>query len=121
ARAGAPHPRGPLTAARERVRDRPRPAEPIRLEADPVRLAQIFGNLLNNASKYTSEQGRIWLSAEVAGQECVVRVRDSGIGISAGLLPRVFDLYAQAEPEPGGAPAGLGIGLSLVKGLVEAH
>ena len=97
------------------------PDEPVYLQADPVRLAQVFGNLLNNAAKYTDEGGRIQLRAERHEDEVVVTVRDTGIGIAAELLPHVYDLFSQAAPKHGGAQAGLGIGLSLVKGLVELH
>ncbi|MGE0161080.1 MAG: ATP-binding protein [Gemmatimonadales bacterium] len=97
------------------------PPEPIYLHADPVRLAQVFGNLLNNAAKFTDEGGRIRLVAEQQGDEVVVSVSDSGIGIAPELLPRVFDIFSQAKPALGHSPGGLGIGLSLVKGWVELH
>ena len=97
------------------------PPEPIRLEADPVRLAQVFANLLNNAAKYTEEGGRIWLTAERQGSDVVVSVRDSGIGIATEMLPRVFEIFSQAKPALVRSQGGLGIGLSLVKGLVELH
>ena len=95
--------------------------EPIWLDADPTRLAQVFSNLLNNAAKYTDHGGRIWLDAERSGQEVLVRVRDSGIGIAGSLLPRVFDMFAQGESATTRAPGGLGIGLTLVRSLVEMH
>jgi signal transduction histidine kinase/ActR/RegA family two-component response regulator len=97
------------------------PAEPIRLEADPLRLAQVFSNLLNNAAKYTEEGGRVWLTAERQGGEVIVSVKDSGIGIAAEMLPRVFEMFSQAERALVRSQGGLGIGLSLVKGLVELH
>jgi signal transduction histidine kinase len=93
------------------------PQEPLRVEADPGRLDQVVGNLLGNAAKYTCEEGRIWLSVERDGGEAVLRVRDTGVGIPAELLPRLFELFMQG-PRPQG---GLGIGLRLVKQLVELH
>jgi PAS domain S-box-containing protein len=95
--------------------------EPIVLEADPVRLRQIIVNLLTNAAKYTDPGGSVWLTARREDGEAVVRVRDTGIGIDAKMLPTVFDLYAQAEASLGRAQGGLGIGLSLTRGLVELH
>jgi PAS domain S-box-containing protein len=97
------------------------PADPIALHADPVRLAQVFANLLNNAAKYTEPGGHIRLSAERAGGEVVVAVTDDGIGLSADMLPRLFHIFSQAESALGRAQGGLGIGLSLVRGLVELH
>ncbi len=97
------------------------PAHPVLLEAAPARMAQVFSNLLNNAAKYTDEGGEITLSAEQAGREVVVRVRDNGIGISQDLLPHVFDMYAQADPTLARSRSGLGIGLTLVRSLVEMH
>ena len=97
------------------------PPEPIYLEADSVRLAQVFANLLNNAAKYTDEGGEVRLTAERQGSDVVVSVQDSGIGIAAEMLPRVFEIFSQATPALGRSQGGLGIGLSLVKGLVELH
>jgi PAS domain S-box-containing protein len=97
------------------------PAEPLALDADPVRLAQIFTNLLNNAAKYTERGGVIWLSAERRSDEAVVTVRDSGVGIPPEMLPRVFDLFTQVDRNLGRAQGGLGIGLALVKNLIELH
>jgi PAS domain S-box-containing protein len=97
------------------------PSDPIRLEADPIRLSQVLGNLLNNAAKYTERSGRIWLTAGREGGEVVVRVRDSGMGISPELLPHVFDLFVQAERTLARSQGGLGIGLTLVRRLVELH
>jgi signal transduction histidine kinase/ActR/RegA family two-component response regulator len=97
------------------------PPEPIYLRADPVRLSQVFANLLNNAAKYTDEGGRIRLVAEKRRNEVVVSITDTGIGIAPELLPHVFDIFSQAKPASGRAQGGLGIGLSLVKGLVELH
>jgi CheY-like chemotaxis protein len=97
------------------------PAEPLMLDADPVRLAQVFTNLLDNAAKYTAHGGAIWLAAERSGDEAVVTVRDSGAGIPAEMLPRVFDLFAQVDSAPGRAEGGLGIGLALAKSLLQLH
>jgi signal transduction histidine kinase/ActR/RegA family two-component response regulator len=97
------------------------PSEPIWVDGDAARLAQVVANLLNNAAKYTEEGGQIWLTAERTGNEAVIRVRDSGIGIPADLLPRVFDPFIQEERSPDRAHGGLGIGLALVRSLVELH
>jgi PAS domain S-box-containing protein len=97
------------------------PKESIWLHADPVRLVQVVGNVLNNASKYTDRGGRIELSAERAGGEAVIRVRDNGVGIEPELLPKVFDLFTQASRSLDRSQGGLGIGLTLVRSLVEMH
>jgi signal transduction histidine kinase len=97
------------------------PSRPIHLLADPTRLAQIFSNLLNNASKYTQAQGRISLSAEHEGTQVRVCVTDTGIGIRPDMLPRVFDLFAQEDRSLERSQGGLGIGLTLVRRLVELH
>ncbi|HEV7282401.1 MAG TPA: PAS domain S-box protein [Pirellulaceae bacterium] len=97
------------------------PPEPVPLDADPVRLAQVIGNLLINAAKYTPDGGRIRLSAQAANGDAVVEVSDTGIGIEPDLLPRVFDLFTQAERTVDRSQGGLGIGLTLVKSLVELH
>ena len=97
------------------------PAEPISLEADSVRLAQVFANLLNNAAKYTKPDGQIWLTAKPDGDAVIVSVRDSGIGVPPELLPKVFDLFTQIDRSLGRSQGGLGIGLALVKQLVELH
>jgi signal transduction histidine kinase/ActR/RegA family two-component response regulator len=97
------------------------PPEPIYLQADPVRLSQVFANLLNNAAKYTDDGGRIRIVAEMRRRDVVVSISDTGIGIAPDQLPHVFDIFSQAKPASGRAQGGLGIGLSLVKGLVELH
>jgi CheY-like chemotaxis protein len=97
------------------------PAASIVLDADPTRLAQVFSNLLNNAAKYSEQGGHITLSAEPKADEVVVRVTDRGIGIPADHLPRIFQLFAQVETASDRSQGGLGIGLSLVKGLIEMH
>jgi CheY-like chemotaxis protein/two-component sensor histidine kinase len=97
------------------------PPEPILLHADPLRLAQVFANLLNNAAKYTEDGGHTWLRAWREGSQVVVSVADDGIGIDPATLPRIFEIFSQAEPAVVRSQDGLGIGLSLVKGLVELH
>ncbi len=97
------------------------PPTPIYLEADATRLAQVLQNLLNNAAKYSDKGGHIWLSAEQQTEELVIRVKDSGIGIPASHLPRIFEMFSQVDSALEKAQGGLGIGLSLVKGLVEMH
>jgi PAS domain S-box-containing protein len=97
------------------------PAEPIMLEADPVRFGQIFLNLLNNAAKYTPPGGKIQLSARREGSHAIIVVKDSGIGIPAEDLINVFDMFSQLAPAMERAQGGLGIGLALVRGLVELH
>ena len=97
------------------------PSEPLVLDADPVRLAQVLANLLNNAAKYTNEGGQVWLTARREGPRAVVSVRDSGMGIPAEMLPKVFDLFTQVDRTYGHAQGGLGIGLTLVRNLIEMH
>ena len=95
------------------------PEQPVWLDADPVRLVQVIDNLLNNASKYTDVGGRIELKATSAAGHVVLRVQDTGVGIEPELLPRVFDLFTQSDRSLDRAQGGLGIGLTLVKRLVE--
>jgi two-component system CheB/CheR fusion protein len=108
------------------------PPEPLYVDVDPARMSQVLTNLLNNAVKYTPEGGEIGLSAERApipaaaeraaeAAELVIRVRDTGIGIEASFLPRVFDMYAQGDTLPERTRAGLGVGLTLVRSLVQMH
>jgi PAS domain S-box-containing protein len=97
------------------------PAAPIHLDADPTRLAQVLGNLLNNAAKFTERHGRVWLTVEREGPQAVVRVRDTGIGIAGEQLPRLFDMFMQGDTSLERSRDGLGIGLTLVKTLVEMH
>jgi signal transduction histidine kinase len=93
----------------------------LHVEADPIRLAQVVSNLLNNAAKYTPEGGRIWLAVQREGDEAVLSVRDTGIGIPDEMLSRIFDLFTQVDRTLDRAQGGLGIGLTLVKSLVELH
>lgn len=97
------------------------PPEPVYLDADLTRLAQVFSNLLNNSAKYTERGGRILLAAERQGSEVIVSVRDTGLGIPANDLPRIFDMFSQVDRSVERSTGGLGIGLALVKGLVEMH
>jgi CheY-like chemotaxis protein len=97
------------------------PDRPLVVYADPVRLAQIFSNLLNNAARYTKKGGHIWLTARQEGDEAVISVRDNGMGILPGMLPRIFDMFAQERRNGMGHQEGLGIGLSLVHRLIQMH
>jgi signal transduction histidine kinase len=97
------------------------PKQPVRLEADPVRLAQVFSNLLINAAKYTDPGGHIRLWAMQESAQAVVSVRDTGMGISAELMPRLFTLFAQGSTALDRSEGGLGVGPALVKGIVELH
>lgn len=97
------------------------PSEPVWLEADPARLAQILSNLLYNAAKYTDPGGCISLSVRREGHEAVLSVRDTGVGIRKEDLGTIFDMFAQRSLDPRKAEGGLGIGLALVRGLVELH
>lgn len=97
------------------------PANPVRLDADPVRLAQVVSNLLTNASKYTDPGGHIWLTAGRDRDTISIEVSDDGVGIEERLLPHVFDLFIQSERSIDRSQGGLGIGLTVVKNLVEMH
>jgi signal transduction histidine kinase len=97
------------------------PAQPVLLDADPLRLAQALTNLLSNAAKYTEAGGQISLSAEQEGEQVTIRVCDSGIGIPAETLPHLFKMFVQSSRSMHRSQGGLGIGLSVVKGLVEMH
>jgi PAS domain S-box-containing protein len=113
--------RRPLIDARRHELIVSLPPSPLFLVADPARLEQVLTNLLNNAAKYTEEGGKIELSVDAEDAQIVVRVRDTGIGIAPELLPRVFDLFQQAERSLDRSQGGLGIGLTLVRRLVELH
>ena len=111
----------PLIDGRRHALEVTLPGDMLTVEADPVRLAQVLWNLLNNAAKYTPEGGRIWLTAMKEQGEAVVRIRDTGLGIPAEMLPKVFDLFTQMERTLARAEGGLGIGLTLVRRLTEMH
>jgi CheY-like chemotaxis protein/anti-sigma regulatory factor (Ser/Thr protein kinase) len=97
------------------------PPEPTYLNADPTRLTQVVGNLLNNACKFTEKGGHIRLTVEREGTQVLVRVQDTGIGIAAEQLPRIFEMFVQADTSLERSRDGLGLGLTLVKNLVEMH
>jgi PAS domain S-box-containing protein len=97
------------------------PTEPVRLEADPTRLEQVISNLLNNAAKYTMPGGHLGVTAERVGEEAVVRVCDTGIGVPPDVLDRVFEPFMQSDGSLARTDGGLGIGLTLVRSLVEMH
>jgi CheY-like chemotaxis protein len=97
------------------------PSGPVDLEADPMRLAQVFANLLNNSAKYSAGKGHIRLAAERHGDSATVTVSDDGIGITPDALPHIWDMFTQARPALNQSRSGLGIGLSLVKGLIDLH
>jgi signal transduction histidine kinase len=103
------------------------PPQPLLVHADAARLEQVFVNLLANAAKYTDEGGGVAMTVTVEGpdgqlpEECAVRVRDTGIGIAPELIPHLFELFTQADHSPGNSQGSLGIGLALVRRLVEMH
>jgi PAS domain S-box-containing protein len=111
----------PLIEQRQHDLDVSLPPEPIWVYADAARMEQVVVNLLTNAAKYTDDGGRIALMLAEEGDEAVIRLRDSGVGIAPELLPRIFDLFTQAERSLDRSQGGLGIGLSLVQRLVEMH
>jgi len=111
----------PLVLEREHQLTLRVPPEPMRVDGDPTRLTQALANVLGNAAKYTERGGRIELTCTRQGAEVEVRVRDNGIGIPAELLPRIFDLFTQLDRRSDHALSGLGIGLALVRRLLEMH
>ena len=112
---------GPLVRARQHALVVQAPKEPAMLEVDATRIAQVFVNLLNNASKFTDPGGRITFVAQVHGNELTVTVSDTGIGIAPEMQPLIFDMFAQADRSLEREQAGLGVGLSLARHLVEMH
>jgi PAS domain S-box-containing protein len=111
----------PLISARKHDLAIELPAELPTLDADPVRLAQVLSNLLTNAAKYTDAPGRIVLAAQVEGAMLRLSVKDNGIGLSSAVTAEIFEMFAQGEDAHLRAEGGLGIGLALVKGLVDLH
>jgi CheY-like chemotaxis protein len=97
------------------------PSEPIEVEGDVARLAQVFSNLINNAAKYTDPGGKISLTLERDGTDAVIRVRDSGIGLSPDQLTRVFEMFTQVDQSLERGQGGLGVGLPLARTFVELH
>jgi PAS domain S-box-containing protein len=97
------------------------PSQPIWVEGDPVRLAQVLINLLDNAAKYSPDGGHVEIAAGIAGREAEIRVRDHGIGIPAQLLPHIFELFRQGERNLDRSQGGMGIGLTMVRRLIELH
>ncbi len=97
------------------------PDEPVYVDADKTRLAQALWNLLSNAVKYSDRGGRIWLTVRREGDEAVISVKDTGVGIPAAMLPRVFDMFTQVDRSLEKSQGGLGVGLTIVKRLVEMH
>ena len=111
----------PLIEARSHELFLTLPEKPIYLDADPTRLAQIMSNLLSNAAKYMDNGGRIWLTVERLEEVALISVRDVGIGIAAEHLSHIFEMFAQVAPALERSQGGLGVGLALVRGLVELH
>ena len=111
----------PLASASGHTLDLQLPAQPISIDGDKARLAQVFANVLNNAVKFTPRDGRIWFSADQQSDVAIVRIRDTGVGIAADVLPRVFEMFHQGEPVLERSTGGLGIGLTLARRLVEMH
>jgi two-component system CheB/CheR fusion protein len=97
------------------------PSRPVPVDGDPVRLAQVVSNLLQNAGKFTPPGGVVSVVVQQAGDRAEIRVRDNGVGIPAEFLPRVFDRFTQIAPAPDGSGGGLGLGLTLVHGIVTLH
>jgi signal transduction histidine kinase len=97
------------------------PERPIPVEGDRVRLAQVFSNLLNNAAKYTEPGGRVTVDVGADGDRATVKVRDTGVGIAPDVLPRIFELFTQVDRSLNRSQGGLGVGLALVRRLVELH
>ena len=111
----------PLIDARKHVLKVSLPQQAVEVEGDPGRLAQVVSNLLNNSAKYSEDGGRIELTVEAIGDQAVLRVRDTGIGIEPAMLPRIFDLFTQVKGSASRSAEGLGIGLALVRNMIELH
>ncbi len=111
----------PLVESRRHTLSVSLPSARVRLEGDRTRLAQVLTNLLTNSAKYTPEGGRIWLTGQPDGAEVIIRVRDNGVGIPPERLAGIFEMFSQVEETLGRSQGGLGIGLSLVRSVVELH
>ncbi|HEX9565581.1 MAG TPA: ATP-binding protein [Gemmatimonadaceae bacterium] len=97
------------------------PPTPLYIDADPVRISQVFVNLLNNAARYTQDGGRIWVTAEQVGDDVAVRIGDNGSGIPGNLMPRLFEMFTQGERATRHGSGGMGVGLAVVRSFVEMH
>jgi CheY-like chemotaxis protein len=111
----------PVIEARRHLLKVALPENPLMIEGDPLRLAQVIANLLTNAAKYSPPESVIELTAEREGNSALICVKDKGIGIAADMLPQVFDLFVQADASLARSEGGLGVGLTLVKRLAEMH
>jgi CheY-like chemotaxis protein len=111
----------PLLAAKSQALEVTGPGETVLVDADPIRLVQVFANLLNNAAKYSDVRGHVALEATVAGGEAVVCVRDDGVGMTPAMLDRAFDLFVQEASTLDRSQGGLGIGLTMARSLVKMH
>ena len=111
----------PLINAKSHALTLTQARESLYVHGDPTRLSQVVANLLNNAAKYTPEGGKISLTTERIGGEVAIRVKDNGLGIASDMLPRIFEMFVQADNSLHRSQGGLGIGLTLVKSLVEMH
>src|SRR5690606_23710006 len=112
---------GPLIESKRHTLTVDVPPHGLTIDGDVLRLTQVVGNLLTNAAKYTPSGGSIAVSGERHGANVVLRVRDTGIGISEAMLPRIFDVFAQEHQPSHHAPGGLGLGLTIVRSLVALH
>jgi signal transduction histidine kinase/ActR/RegA family two-component response regulator len=111
----------PLIDARKHILKVSLPRQAVDVDGDQGRLAQVVSNLLNNSAKYSVDGGHIELALETVGNQAVLRLRDNGIGIAPSMLPRIFDLFTQANGSASRSETGLGIGLSLVRNMIELH
>jgi signal transduction histidine kinase len=111
----------PLFQAKQQTLKITMPSQRVHLDADPVRVTQMITNLSNNAHKFTSRDGRVFLDVEVQDEDILIHVRDEGVGIAAENLARIFDMFAQISEGPDGSNGGLGIGLPLVRSLAAMH
>ena len=111
----------PLIEARKQQFVISRPKTPLWIKGDRVRLTQVLSNLLNNAAKFTDEGGKITLKLMQEAEQLLIKVQDTGVGISTDMLPYIFDLFTQDAPSLARSQGGLGIGLTLVRRLVELH
>jgi len=111
----------PLIEAKQQELNISVPAQPVRITVDPLRISQSISNLLTNAAKYTDANGNISLSVELLPQEITISVKDDGIGLEPQAIPRVFDMFSQVKSAIDRSEGGLGIGLALVKGMIQLH